>query len=86
MKDQAHRTVITYVPHWRNAGTLSSSIHFTRHNHVIRPTSNCLPGEPTKVACPTSPLTAATSTAASSALFMVRVGPLPPGLIVMVSL
>ena len=31
-KDQARRTVlITYVPHWRNAGTLSSSIHFTRH-------------------------------------------------------
>ena len=21
-KDQAHRTVITYVQHWRNAGTL----------------------------------------------------------------
>jgi len=42
-KDQARRTVlITYVPHWRNAGTLSSSMHFTRHNHVVRPTSNCL--------------------------------------------
>jgi len=23
-KDQARRTVITYVPHWRNAGTLST--------------------------------------------------------------
>ena len=30
------------MAHWRNAGTLSSSIHLTRHNHVVRPTSNCL--------------------------------------------